>query len=137
MVHALEHGSVWIAYNPDKITGDALKTLSAKIDGQPYSLMSPYPGLDQPISLQSWGHQLKLVGRRTTRGSTSSSSRCAATSTSTPSPGRAAHALGPGQFDQDNPPPFPPAPPVSAVNNTTVMPEVLAGAQGVTPDPGK
>ena len=28
MVHALEHGSVWIAYNPDKITGDALKTLS-------------------------------------------------------------------------------------------------------------
>ena len=60
MVHALEHGSVWIAYDPDKITGDAVKTLAAKIDGQPYSLMSPYPGLDQPISLQSWGHQLKL-----------------------------------------------------------------------------
>ena len=60
MVHALEHGSVWIAYNPDQITGDAVKTLAAKVDGQPYRLMSPYPGLDQPISLQSWGHQLKL-----------------------------------------------------------------------------
>ena len=32
---------------------------------------------------------------------------------------------------------FATAPPVSAVNNTTVMPEVIAGAQGVTPDPVK
>ena len=30
-------------------------------ESQPYTLMSPYPGLDQPISLQSWGHQLKLT----------------------------------------------------------------------------
>jgi uncharacterized protein DUF3105 len=61
MVHALEHGSVWIAYNPDKIKGKALDTLKGKVEGQPYMLMSPYPGLDQPISLQSWGHQLKLT----------------------------------------------------------------------------
>jgi len=61
MVHALEHGSVWIAYNPDKIKGKALNTLKAKVEGQPYMLMSPYPGLDKPISLQSWGHQLKVT----------------------------------------------------------------------------
>jgi hypothetical protein len=60
MVHALEHGSVWITYNPDKIKGKALNTLKAKVEGQPYMLMSPFPGLDKPLSLQSWGHQLKL-----------------------------------------------------------------------------
>ncbi|MGQ0840481.1 DUF3105 domain-containing protein [Actinokineospora sp.] len=60
MVHALEHGSVWIAYNPDKVQGPALEKLKSKVDGQPYMLMSPYPALDRPISLQSWGHQLKL-----------------------------------------------------------------------------
>ncbi len=60
MVHALEHGAVWIAYDPDKVKGAALDTLKGKVEGQPYMMLSPYPGLDQPISLQSWGHQLKL-----------------------------------------------------------------------------
>jgi hypothetical protein len=60
MVHSLEHGAVWIAYDPDKIKGGALDTLKKKVDGQPYMMLSPYPGLDKPISLQSWGHQLKL-----------------------------------------------------------------------------
>ena len=136
MVHALEHGSVWIAYNPDKISGDALKTLSAKIDGQPYSLMSPYPNLDQPISLQSWGHQLKLSDPNDPRIDEFIQS-LRSNQYQYPEPGASCAALGPGQFDQDNPPPFAPAPPVSAVNNTTVMPEVIAGAQGVTPDPVK
>jgi hypothetical protein len=60
MVHPLEHGAVWIAYNPDRISGEALDKLKARADGQPFTMLSPYPGLDKPISLQSWGHQLKL-----------------------------------------------------------------------------
>ena len=44
MVHALEHGSVWIAYNPDKITGAAVQTLAARINGQPTSSCPPTPG---------------------------------------------------------------------------------------------
>lgn len=60
MVHPLEHGAVWIAYNPDQIKDDALTKLRGRAEGQPYTMMSPYPGLDRPISLQSWGHQLKL-----------------------------------------------------------------------------
>ena len=60
MVHPLEHGAVWIAYNPDQVTGDALTRLKAKVEGQTYIYMSPYPSLDKPISLQSWGHQLKV-----------------------------------------------------------------------------
>ncbi|MGX7824664.1 DUF3105 domain-containing protein [Actinokineospora sp. 24-640] len=60
LVHSLEHGAVWIAYNPDTVQGPALDTLKEKVEGQPYMVMSPYPGLDRPISLQSWGHQLKV-----------------------------------------------------------------------------
>ncbi|GAA3461555.1 DUF3105 domain-containing protein [Saccharothrix longispora] len=60
MVHGLEHGAVWIAYNPDQVTGDALAKLRGRVEGQQFTMMSPYPGLDKPISLQAWGHQLKL-----------------------------------------------------------------------------
>ncbi|CAM3981285.1 DUF3105 domain-containing protein [Kibdelosporangium persicum] len=60
MVHMLEHGAVWIAYNPDKVQGADLDALKNKVSGQDFMAMSPYPGLDKPLSLQSWGHQLKL-----------------------------------------------------------------------------
>ncbi|MFE2752205.1 DUF3105 domain-containing protein [Actinosynnema sp. NPDC059335] len=60
MVHPLEHGAVWITYNPDQVTGDALEKLKSRAEGKPFTMLSPYPGLDKPISLQSWGHQLKL-----------------------------------------------------------------------------
>ncbi|MFB7721803.1 MULTISPECIES: DUF3105 domain-containing protein [unclassified Nocardia] len=59
-VHSLEHGAVWITYNPDKVDQATIDTLKKKVEGQQYMLMSPYPGLDTPISLQAWGHQLKL-----------------------------------------------------------------------------
>jgi hypothetical protein len=57
-VHSLEHGAVWIAYRPDLDAAGiaALKTLVA---GHDYTMMSPYPGLDQAVSIQSWGYQLK------------------------------------------------------------------------------
>ena len=34
--------------------------LASKVRNQTFMLMSPYPGLDAPISLQAWGYQLKL-----------------------------------------------------------------------------
>ena len=60
MVHTLEHGAVWITYNPDTIAPGDLDTLKALVNGQPYTSLSPYPGLDKPISLQAWAHQLKV-----------------------------------------------------------------------------
>jgi hypothetical protein len=59
-VHALEHGAVWITYRPD-LAKDQLEILKTKVttNGE-YMMMSPYPGLDKPISLQAWGYQLKL-----------------------------------------------------------------------------
>lgn len=57
--HSMEHGAVWIAYNPD-LPKDQVAELASKVNGKSYMLMSPYPGLDKPISLQAWGYQLKL-----------------------------------------------------------------------------
>ncbi|HVW40703.1 MAG TPA: DUF3105 domain-containing protein [Amycolatopsis sp.] len=110
MVHALEHGTVWIAYNPDQVKGDALTTLTSKVQGKPYSMISPYPGLDKPISLQSWGHQLKVDSAGDERIDEFITALRANNST-TPEIGASCDALGAGMFDPDNPPPFDPAPP--------------------------
>jgi hypothetical protein len=58
-VHSLEHGAVWITYRPDLPKGQ-IEELADKVNGRGFMLMSPYPGLDKPISLQAWGYQLKV-----------------------------------------------------------------------------
>ncbi|GAA2000375.1 DUF3105 domain-containing protein [Nakamurella flavida] len=60
MVHTMEHGAVWITYNPDTIAAGDLDVLKGLVEGQTYITLSPYPNLDTPVSLQSWGHQLKV-----------------------------------------------------------------------------
>lgn len=110
MVHSLEHGAVWIAYNPDKVTGEALQRLKVRVDGKPYTMMSPYPGLESPISLQSWGHQLKLDNADDPRIDEFITALRRNQNTY-PEVGASCDALGPGRFDPDNPPPFNPAPP--------------------------
>jgi hypothetical protein len=104
MVHSMEHGAVWIAYDPDKIKGSALNTLKAKVEGQPYMLMSPYPGLDKPISLQSWGHQLKLNSATDPRVDEFIKS-LRENQYQNPEPGGRCDTQGTG-FDMANPPPF-------------------------------
>ncbi len=59
-VHSLEHGAVWITYNPDDVAGADVETLAALVENEAGRMMSPYAGLDSPISVQSWGHQLKV-----------------------------------------------------------------------------
>ena len=60
MVHPLEHGAIWITYNPKTIAAGDLDKLKALVTGKTYIYMSPYPDLDSPISLQAWAHQLKV-----------------------------------------------------------------------------
>jgi hypothetical protein len=59
-VHSLEHGAVWITYDPDALSQDDIDTLAALVKGKDGRMMSPYAGLDSPISVQAWGHQLKV-----------------------------------------------------------------------------
>ena len=58
-LHSMEHGAVWITYDPSLPT-DQVEQLAKKVRGQDYLLMSPFPGQDKPISLQAWGYQLKV-----------------------------------------------------------------------------
>ncbi len=58
-VHSLEHGAVWVTYRPDLGAAD-VKELTALVQGDPYRLLSPYPGLSAPISLQAWGRQVQV-----------------------------------------------------------------------------
>ena len=59
-VHSMEHGAVWITYNPDTVSKADVATLAGLVKGVTHRLMSPYKGLDTAISLQSWDHQLKV-----------------------------------------------------------------------------
>lgn len=61
MVHPLEHGAIWITYNPKTIAAGDLQKLTALVTGKTYIDMSPYPDLDSPISVQAWAHQLKVT----------------------------------------------------------------------------
>ncbi|BEL11573.1 hypothetical protein Q0Z83_097640 [Actinoplanes sichuanensis] len=58
-VHSLEHGTVWLAYRPD-LPADQVATLAAKVEGKEKTMMSPFPGLTNAVSLQAWGYQLKV-----------------------------------------------------------------------------
>lgn len=59
-VHALEHGAVWVTYNPDTLPKADVPKLLATLEAHPYRMLSPYPGLKSPISLQAWGEQVFL-----------------------------------------------------------------------------
>ncbi|BCB79519.1 hypothetical protein Pflav_059290 [Phytohabitans flavus] len=58
-VHSMEHGAVWVTYQPN-LPKDQVDKLAERVRGTEKLLMSPYEGLDAPISLQAWGYQLKV-----------------------------------------------------------------------------
>ena len=58
-VHSLEHGAVWITYQPDLPAG-AVATIRALAKGHYHVLVSPYPGLTNVVVASAWGLQLRL-----------------------------------------------------------------------------
>lgn len=65
-VHALEHGAVWVTYDASKVKGDELAKLKTLLPST-YVVLSPYEGLDSPIVLSAWNHQLKIDSADDTR----------------------------------------------------------------------
>ena len=57
-VHDLEHGSVWITYDPDADVDVAALAEALPQNG----ILSPYDGLDAPVVVTVWGRQLELDG---------------------------------------------------------------------------
>lgn len=57
-VHSLEHGAVWVTYDPS-LSEDQLSTLRAKLPST-YVVLSPSDSLPAPIVLSGWNAQLQL-----------------------------------------------------------------------------
>jgi hypothetical protein len=65
-VHSLEHGAVWITYDPG--LDDEQRALLEQIATEnPYVLVSPYLDLPAPVVASAWGAQLHLDGADDTR----------------------------------------------------------------------
>lgn len=59
-VHALEHGAVWVTYDPS-LPSEQVEKLRKKIPST-YMLLSPYNGLPSPVVASAWGKQVLLTG---------------------------------------------------------------------------
>ena len=58
-VHSLEHGAVWITYQPE-LPQEQIDKLRKISDDEGEVLVSPFPGLPAPVVASSWNHQIRL-----------------------------------------------------------------------------
>ncbi|MET3809067.1 DUF3105 domain-containing protein [Arthrobacter sp. UYEF3] len=59
-VHSLEHGAVWISYQPGLPTDDIAR-LAQLATNQSHVLVSPFPGQSSRIEATAWGKQLSVT----------------------------------------------------------------------------
>lgn len=57
-VHSLEHGAIWVTYDPS-ISDEDLDLLKTKLPST-HVILSPFDGLPSPIVLSGWNVQLQL-----------------------------------------------------------------------------
>jgi len=57
-VHSLEHGAIWVTYDPS-LSAAELATLKSKLPST-YTVLSPFKDLPAPIVLSGWNTQLKV-----------------------------------------------------------------------------
>lgn len=60
-VHSLEHGAVWVTYDPKAVSGAQLEVLRKDIPST-YAILSPFSGISSPVIASAWGVQLKVAG---------------------------------------------------------------------------
>jgi hypothetical protein len=60
-VHALEHGAVWVTYDPAVVTDAEVETLRSQLPDT-YIIVSPYPDLPSPVVASAWANQIQLDG---------------------------------------------------------------------------
>ncbi|HWG94015.1 MAG TPA: DUF3105 domain-containing protein [Mycobacteriales bacterium] len=58
-VHSLEHGAVWVTYDP-ALPADDVAALEELVGvDEEYVLVSPYEGLPSPVVVSAWGLQIE------------------------------------------------------------------------------
>ncbi|MCU1423796.1 MAG: hypothetical protein JWM51_87 [Microbacteriaceae bacterium] len=60
-VHALEHGALWVTYDPAVVSEDEAATLADSLPDT-YIVLSPFDGLPSPVVASGWGVQVQLDG---------------------------------------------------------------------------
>jgi Protein of unknown function (DUF3105) len=61
IVHDLEHGAIWIAYDLDlDLDAEQLRTISELVAQQAKVIATPVEGLETPVVVSAWGRQLPL-----------------------------------------------------------------------------
>ncbi|MET3769271.1 hypothetical protein ABIB15_001962 [Marisediminicola sp. UYEF4] len=60
-VHSLEHGAVWVTYDPDEVSGDELAALQDSVPTT-FSVLSPMADLQAPVVISGWANQVELDG---------------------------------------------------------------------------
>lgn len=59
VVHSMEHGAVWLTYDPEQVSDADIDTLESYVPSS-YAVLSPYPGMETPVAVSAWNHQLKV-----------------------------------------------------------------------------
>lgn len=59
VVHSMEHGAVWIAYQPGLPT-EEVEQLRSLTSGNGFTLLAPYEEIPAPIVATAWGVQLQV-----------------------------------------------------------------------------
>jgi hypothetical protein len=65
-VHALEHGAVWVTYDPEQIDEAGVNTIRSQLPDT-FVVVSPFPDLPAPVVASAWGNQVYLDGVDDTR----------------------------------------------------------------------
>jgi hypothetical protein len=60
VVHTLEHGAVWITYDPATTTDAEIEAL-VELAPDTYTVVSPYGGLGEAMAISAWGAQLRFT----------------------------------------------------------------------------
>ncbi|WP_158630530.1 DUF3105 domain-containing protein [Nocardioides daphniae] len=56
-VHSMEHGAVWLAYDPG-LPSEDVDALRALTSSNGFVLVSPVEDMDSPVAATAWGRQL-------------------------------------------------------------------------------
>lgn len=58
-VHSMEHGAIWISYDPG-LPVNEIDAIAALVSSNDHYLAAPYPGLKNPIVLSAWQRQVAV-----------------------------------------------------------------------------
>jgi len=58
VIHSMEHGAVWLTYNPE-LNGDDVAYLQDLVRGQTFIILSPYPTQESDVVATAWSVQIE------------------------------------------------------------------------------